>query len=216
MFHYLVNICMTCHAYLSLIFSLSLSMWFLLSILDNFLCKPSSDFTHPWSFLTTKCTQILSLLSAYDWSFLFTVLESLLFTLMSLPSTLSFSSLFFLLLFFLFYPSFPLFILSLSYFILISLILFHSFPVGKWGAARVHVWTGTHIGVVALLGLNSLAPVVMWTFSHLPPWQHQLPCSPPSNSIRKMGKAPLNASVAGEVHSRDRQHVKYWDIKQLH
>lgn len=111
--------------------------------------------------------------------------------------------------FFLFYPSFPFFILSPSYLKLISLILFHSFPVGKWGAARVHVWTGTRIGAVALLGLNSLAPVAMWTFSHLLPRQHQLPCSPPSNSIRKMGKALLNASSAGEVHSRDRQHVKY-------
>lgn len=112
--------------------------------------------------------------------------------------------------FFFFYLSLLL-ILSLSFFILIYLlpILFHSFPVGKWGAARVHAWIGTPLGAVAPLGLNSLAPVVMWTFSHPLPRQHQLPHSPPSTSIRKMGKAPLDASLAGEVHSRDRQHVKY-------
>lgn len=76
--------------------------------------------------------------------------------------------------------------------------------IGKWGVARVLVWTGTPLGAAALPGPNSLAPVVMWTSSRLPWQQHHLPRSPPSTPIRKMDKPPLNAFLIGRMHSRDR------------
>lgn len=81
-----------------------------------------------------------------------------------------------------------------------------TFPsaVGKWGAARVPVWTGTLHGAVALPGPNSLALVVMWTSSRHLPRQHHLPRLPPSTSIRKMDKPLLRAFLTGGVHSKDK------------
>lgn len=75
--------------------------------------------------------------------------------------------------------------------------------VGKWHVVRVPAWTGTPLGVVALRGQNSPAPVVMWTSSRRLQQQH-LSCSPPSTSIRKMDKPPFNASLIGREHSRDK------------
>lgn len=86
--------------------------------------------------------------------------------------------------------------------------------IGKWRVARVPAWTVTPLGTAALPGPNSLALVVMWTSSRLLPWQQHLHRSPPSTSIRKMDKPPLNASLIGELHSRDRPAVSHWAIKR--
>lgn len=75
--------------------------------------------------------------------------------------------------------------------------------VGKWHVVRVLVWTGTHLGAMALPGPNSLAPVVTWTSNHRLQRQH-LPCSTPSFSIRKMDKPSSSDSLIGQLHSRDR------------
>lgn len=84
--------------------------------------------------------------------------------------------------------------------------------VGKWHAVRAPAWTAIRHGVAALLGSNSPAPEVTLTCSRL--LVQHLPHSPPSTSTRKLGKPPSNGSLAGEVHSRDRQNALYLQIKQ--